>query len=101
VDVQVAFAWIGLIFTILTLSYWIRIYYAQNQSKKESVNQQYAESMGCFGACVLLGVGLFLLVFALMILGRVFEGLGIPPVSICVGLPVIAVIILIVWLAKR
>ena len=52
--VQVVFAWIGLIFVLLTVPYWIRIYYAQDQAKKDSINQQYAESVGCFGCAFCL-----------------------------------------------
>ena len=78
------------------VSYWIRRYYAENQNKKESINQQYAESMGCFGACVLLGVGLFLISVALMASGVIFESVGIPPVTICIGFPILLVIVILI-----
>ena len=54
-----------------------------------------------FWLCVLFSIALILVVLMLTVLGIIFEKIGIPPVTICIGFPVIVLIILAFWIWKR
>ena len=93
--VRVVFAWIGLIFTIITLVYWFAAYRARSDTERESCKTAYVGILNLLVVCVVLVAGMILLIVSLVFLGVLFERVGISSGYVCLVVPVILLTIVI------
>src|SRR2546428_4446381 len=87
-DVRFVFAWIGLIFTIITLVYWFAASRARSDSERESCKTSYVGVLNLIVVCIVYAAGMILLIVGVAFLGVLFEKVGISPGYVCLVVPV-------------
>lgn len=99
--VQVALAWVGILYLLITIRHWIRNRHANSETEVRKNQEIYIDQLNCLGV-VAAGIGLLVLsVLILMIVGVILEANGLSSGFACLTpLLVIAGIILYINLRK-
>jgi len=96
--VQVALAWVGIFYLLITVGYWLRnrpVWSETDEQKNRENRQSYVEQLNCLGV-IAAGAGLlFLSVLGLIIVVAVLEKHGLPPGLACLT-PLLLVAVFVV-----